>query len=289
MAEDLVERVETMKREIDALQIAFLSQKKKPWYKEIPVIVSVAALLFSFGTTFVSYRRTEVQDVQNLRQELRGLLQRLAALPKENLEATKQYAGDPAAINIISSYLNQENEILARQSAEITRRLPKDTVTSTEYYAIGVAMGNSYDLQNEKAFLKLSEDTAKDFNTEVAAERSLGNVDFIMGQAGEGRVEYQKALNIFSKYPGYDPFTMAGSNILTELAWATSEAALGARPEASQHIESAQRLADSLPPSQGADMLKAQVGQSRTQFERGAVSATPGISPQLPTTPPKNH
>ncbi len=52
MTEDLVQRVDTMKREIDALQIAILSQKK-PWYKEIPIIVSVAALLFSFGTTYV--------------------------------------------------------------------------------------------------------------------------------------------------------------------------------------------------------------------------------------------
>ena len=74
MSDDLGERVDTMKREIDALQIAVMSQKK-PWYKEIPVIVSVVALLFSFGTTVVSFRRTQVQDVQNMRQELRGLLQ----------------------------------------------------------------------------------------------------------------------------------------------------------------------------------------------------------------------
>src|SRR5262249_29566262 len=59
---------------------------------EMSTLIALAAFLFSFGTTIVSYRRANRQDVHNLKTELRGLLQRLAALPKENLEVMQKYA-----------------------------------------------------------------------------------------------------------------------------------------------------------------------------------------------------
>jgi len=63
MNEDLEQRVDLMKREIDALQIAVTGQSK-PWYKNVSTLLSVTALLFSFGTTFVSYHRANIQDIQ---------------------------------------------------------------------------------------------------------------------------------------------------------------------------------------------------------------------------------
>ncbi len=60
-----------LKREVDALQIA-IHRQEAPWYKNMSTVLSIVALLFSFGTTFVSYKRTESQDVQNARVELRG-------------------------------------------------------------------------------------------------------------------------------------------------------------------------------------------------------------------------
>src|SRR5437016_12374288 len=120
MSEDLEERMTTMKREIDALQIAVTGQKK-PWYREVSTLISFLALTFSFGTTFVSYRRTESQDIQNSRQELRGLLQRLSALPKENVENMRKYKDDVEARTIIGGFINQENSLLARQAAELAR------------------------------------------------------------------------------------------------------------------------------------------------------------------------
>jgi hypothetical protein len=232
----------------------------------------------------VSYRRTEVQDIQNMRQELRGLLQRLAALPKENVEVSKKYVGDPAAISVIGGYLNQENEILAREAAELARKLPRDAVNPTEYYGIALALGNSYDVQNEKVFLLLSEETAQDFNTEIAAERSLGNLAFLMGRADEGRVEYQKALGIFSKYPGYDPYTVALTNILTQLAWATSELGIGSRAAATQHIETAEQLLATLPAGPGTETLRSQVAQARNALQGGLVTPVAGtpLPPPLP-------
>ncbi len=90
------------------------------------------------------------------------MLQRLAALPKENVEVGKEYAGDPGAIALVSGYIGQENALLARQAAEVAQSLPKDAVSSTEYYGIGLALGAASDLQNEKSFLKLAEETTQD-------------------------------------------------------------------------------------------------------------------------------
>src|SRR5215216_3760028 len=80
----------TIHREIDALQIV-VAERTKPWFKNPATILSVSALLFSFGTTYVSNRRIAAQEVQNNHQQLRTILQRLAALPKENLEVGKKY------------------------------------------------------------------------------------------------------------------------------------------------------------------------------------------------------
>src|SRR3982750_4385024 len=96
MPETLEERVETMKREIDALQIA-AAEKSKPWYGNVSTLLSVIALVFSLGTTLVSYHRANLQGVHDARQELRGMLQRLSALPKENVEIGVKYANDQSA------------------------------------------------------------------------------------------------------------------------------------------------------------------------------------------------
>jgi len=274
--EELEQKVELMKREIDALQITMMGSSK-PWYRNISTLLSVAALLFSFGTTFVSYHRAAVQDIQSSRQELRSLLQRLAALPKENVDISRKYVDDPGSMNLVSGFINQENSLLARQAAEIAKKLPRDLVSGTEFYAIAIALQNSYDLSGASEFLNYSAQTAKDFNTEIAALRSTANLEFVQGRPEAGRIEYQTALNIFSKYPGYDPFTKASTNVWTELAWAYSEAGVGSRPFADQHVQNAKALVQGLPSSPGTATLIALVAQTETHLAGGqAVSPLPG-------------
>ena len=189
-----------MKREIDALQIAITGQSK-PWYRNVATLLSIIALAFSFGTTYVSYQRTIVQDIQNTRQELRGLLQRLAALPKENVEASKKYSDDPAAKGLIGGFINQENALLGRNAAELAKKLPAKWVSATESYSIAVALQSSYDLTAANEFLINAIKANPDFNTEISSLRMMAGMKFLQGQPDAGRVEYQKALDIFAKYP----------------------------------------------------------------------------------------
>ena len=117
------------------------------------------------------------------------------------MDIRKKYADDPGSINLVGGFINQENALLARQAAELAKRLPGNLVSGTEYYAIAVSLQNSYDLSGADEFLKYSAQAAKDFNTEIAALRTTANLQFVQGRPEAGRVEYQRALNIFSKYP----------------------------------------------------------------------------------------
>jgi len=273
----LDQKVELLRREVDGLQATVMGGSK-PWYRNTSTILSVVALLFSFSTTFVSYNRTRVQDIQNSRAELRGLLQRLSALPKENVEARRKYADDPGALNLVGGFINQENALLARQAAQIARKLPPNTVSGVEYYAVAIALGNSYDLNTEGEFLRYSAaaaEQAKDFNTEIAVARTYAALQFQQGRPDMGRIEYEKASNIFGKYPGYDAYTKASTTIWTELAWATSEASVGAFDQSRRHVQSAKAVVDTLPPGPGTAMLSAQVAQAQVQLSGGQpVAAT---------------
>jgi hypothetical protein len=244
--EDLRSEIDIMRKEIDVLQIDSAS-KNQPWYKDKSTILATAALLFSFGTTGVSYHRTQTQDVQASRQELRGILQRLNAIPRDSLEDSKKYASDPAALDRIGQLFNAENQMLVRQAGEIVRSLPRGKVSATEYYEIGTAMVNAYDLVGAEEFLNSAYSSSKSFNDEVGALRAGASVEFLLGKTGEGRSKFQQALDIFSKYPIYSDSIKAYTNAYTEMQWAAAEANSGQLAVGQQHLDNAQRIIDSRP------------------------------------------
>jgi tetratricopeptide (TPR) repeat protein len=278
--------VVTLKKEVDALQIAMLEQRT-PWYKNISIILSVVALLFSFGTTFVSYIRTQNQDIQSQRVELRGLLQRLAALPRENVEVRKKYIGDSASIASISGFIGQESTLLSRQAAEIANRIPAEYISATEYYAIGLALKNAAINDSAMTFFAKAIDTSKDLNDRVSALRTRASLLFKVGQPNAGRVEYQKALNVFSEINNiYDDYTKRSTHIYTEMSWAFDESSIGSKDSALQHIENAERYLSGLIPSPGRDELNLQISQSKKLLAGGhdltvPFSNSPVIRPPI--------
>jgi len=253
--------------------------KRTPWYRNLSTTIALMALLFSFGTTYVSYTRSEAQDRQSMRAELRGLLQRLSNISRDNLELPKKYSADPVAVGAISGLLNQENALLSRQAAELAKRLPRGSVSATEYISIAAALQNSYNLEGAREFFGYAIESASDFNDKITALRSKGNLLFIMGQAEAGREEYQKALNIFSTFPGYSDFTQKVTNMQTELAWAYSEAGAGLKYQANQHINAAESYVPKLPPGPVTDMFEGQVNAAKPLVNAPGKPKTP---PPLP-------
>jgi tetratricopeptide (TPR) repeat protein len=265
IVKDLPAQVQLIKGEVDALQIAVMKQHT-PWHKNIPTIISVLALLFSFGTTYVSYNHTKAQDMQNLKSELRSILQRLASLPKEDADLMQKYADDPIAIGYLSSYVTQENSLLARQAAEIAQKLPMGQVSATEYFAVGLALANSYNVEGAIKFQQQAIKVSNDFNDELAALRTYACLLFLREQPEAGRVEYQKALNIFSRYKNYNDYTQKSAHIGTELNWAASEANCRFMDLANQHITNAENLVSTLSPNPGTEQLKNQITQTKSRL-----------------------
>jgi hypothetical protein len=127
-----------LKQEVDALQVHIL-QLDKPWYQQAPSIVAVLALVFSLITTYLSYDRDRRLDRQADRTELRSLIQRLTALPRENFELVQKYKDEPAAAVQFSGFILNENLILTNQAVDIIRRIP-GLVSASEALAVAAAL-----------------------------------------------------------------------------------------------------------------------------------------------------
>jgi tetratricopeptide (TPR) repeat protein len=256
-------------------------EAKKPWYKNISTAISVAAFLFSFGTTIISYKRADDQDVHNLKSELRGILQRLAALPKENVEISQKYATQPATIGLLSGYVNQENLLLAKQAGEIIKRLPNTQVSATDYFAVATALGQSREFAAAMLHFNSALAVSSSLDDETATLRSLAGLEMMAGKKDEARAHFQQAIDIFEKYKMYDDYTKNSTNFLTELIWASTEASARNIEAATLHLHAAEQLLKKLPDGGQTQVFNGQLAQLKNAMS--APPQAPSIIP-LPVT-----
>ena len=292
MIDDLDKVIERMRGEIDDLQLES-AEKAKPWYRDVATLVAALALVFSFGTTLVSYVQGRDHDIEDKRRELRTALQRLAALPKESVDAARVYASDPNSRNMVFGYINEENALLTRHAVDVVKSLPSSAVSAAEYQAVAMALQNSYNYEAAGTFLENAIKVTDDFNTEIASVRGIANLRFIQGHPEAGRVGYQTALDIFSKYPNYDPYTKASTNATTEMYWAYAEAGIGEFNLAFQHLNSADEIVAKLTRSPGANEIAAQLAEARQRISGGnrtfppsSAFPPPGAAPSSGLPPP---
>jgi tetratricopeptide (TPR) repeat protein len=142
---------------------------------------------------------------------------------------------DLPTYSTLSGYINQENRILSKQADDAIKKLPRDQVSSTDYLAVGLAAQNSRNFDVTFENFKKALDAATSLDDEVDALRNLASLEMVMGHTGDARANYQKALDIFAKYPRYDDFTKNSTTVYTELAWGWSEA--GARNLGNYHLD----------------------------------------------------
>jgi tetratricopeptide (TPR) repeat protein len=188
----------------------------------------------------------------------------LAALPKENLEITQRYAGDATSLAYVSGYISQETGLLARQAAEIANRLPRDQVTSSEYHAVALTLWNAGDAASALPFAARAVESATDAASAANALRAHAGDLFSLGQFEEGRRQYQAALDLFDKYPGYSDYFQKSTHFVTQSAWAVWEANSGFRDLAEEHVAAAESIVSQLPPGSGTDQMHRQIEQQRS-------------------------
>jgi tetratricopeptide (TPR) repeat protein len=285
LVDETYDEISHLRNRLDSLEEANRS-KEIPWYKNMSTIIAATAFLFSFGTTILSYKRNYDQDVQSQRSQLIGILQRIASLPKENLEEYNKYRSDAISYNMLSGFINQENQILSKQAEDIIKRLPKEELSATDYNLVGGALVNSRNFDAAVKNFESALDVAVGLDDEVGALRNLANLQMVTGHTGDARANYQRALDIFAKYPGYDEFTKNSTTVYTELAWAWSEAAARNLDLATQHLTKADQIVAPLPAGSAKEGLMLQVAQARSTLlstppaaTNGSPTPAPGLQP----------
>jgi hypothetical protein len=209
-----------------------------------------------------SYKRADDQDIHNLKSELRGILQRLAALPKENIEVNQKYASDPATVQMLSGYVNQENLLLSNQAGEIIKRLPRSQVSATDYLAVATALGQSREFVAAMSHLNSALAVSSTLDDETATLRALASLEMMTGKKAEARFHFQLALDVFEKkYRMYDDYTKNSINFLTELHWASSKFQAHNIEAVTQHINSTEQLVRKLPEGNQTQVYKGQLAQ----------------------------
>jgi hypothetical protein len=240
------EQLLIMKKEIDLLQIE-IAKPAIPWYRQIPVLVSVAALLLSLMTTFYSERRSSEQDLHNARVELRQLIFQIDEATFSTIDIATRYKNNPSAqLNAAASAITRRI-ILVNQAADVVDELG-DKVTATEYLAVGNALVTlgTYDARVFD-YYRQGLTRPADLNTKTALYRSLAQAYFGTDRPGEGRKAFEGALSA----PGGVPAVNASNDAYTQYSWASAELKAGSCVNARQHFEAARQAYDSIANSGG--------------------------------------
>ena len=269
MTDETGSQLEMMRREIDALQVEVM-KGKEPWYKSPPVFISALALLFSFGTTIVSFQKAAREDVRSARAELRGIIQRLTVLPRENFELIKKYQDDPEGQGLLSGLLTEENSLLARQASEIVDRFP-DEISASEYYSVAQALMIASDVERQVRYLERALAKASDPNIKVTILRIYGLHLMMTGQTTEGRRKYEQALSIWRDYPDVTDYFQEWTDVFTEMYWSQAEMAANNIEAARGHIRKALQDWNALSFGPTTALLHSQILHTQGMIEKTAA------------------
>jgi tetratricopeptide (TPR) repeat protein len=237
------EEFKTLKAEVDTLQIQ-ANEKQKPWLSRPSNVISLFALVFSFGTTSFSLWKGHKEEEAANRKDVRELILRVTRLPIESLELNQKFSTQGPDM---SSLLTQEQLVLANQAAEKIDLFP-DSFTSTEYFAVAWALAGINNPTHVKRFFERAVTLATTANDYVVATRALAHHLFTLGKVDEGRALYSKAiLETWLKFPETEKIYRQGLVIQTYLNLASSENSIGNKKRALNAIGDAQAAVEDMP------------------------------------------
>lgn len=259
--------ITTMKAEIDALQIE-VGKEARPWWQRVPIIISVIALAFSFGTTLVSELRTERILNEARHTELRGHIRRFSELGRANMEAYGTYEQQVAFG--ISSALQTEATVIAGQALQLIDDLPPDEVNAREYLAVSEALSNAQLYTQALRLTNLAAAKAEDLATVAIAERYRGASYFALGAVDDGRAAFASSLRVYTDSLDQESAIIGTyTNAQTEIYWGGIEQGYGFVSEARLHLERAEAYINDLPRGPGSESLRAQLREWRSAFPPG--------------------
>jgi hypothetical protein len=240
-------------------------------------LLAVIALVFSFGTTAVSYVRTAQLDSHDRRVELTDLVQRINAISRDAVDVQVTYAANPAALSALARTMTQERLLIAKQAARVMDAIP-DQVGAAEYALVAAVLIAANIDSTGLALLDRAVKASRDANDLTGLLRTWGNRLFAIGQADLGRAKFGEALLAFDarRFPSDDQAYVASTNFDTQLFWAADELQYGTCESARQHLAEARALLPKIPAD---DPRVAQLATLEPQV--ATCSPTPSPSPGL--------
>lgn len=298
IADERQESSQSIKRDING-RVVPPGAQQTPWYKNVSTLISFVALLLSLSTTYFAYTRAEVQNVQNIKTELRGVLQRLSSLPREYEEGMGKNRGDHNVEGAVNFTISQQNSLLSNHAAELARKLPRNNVSATEWYSIAIGFQSDRKYDEAKEFLGYALESSKGLTEKVTVLRGMADLLFKMRKPRDGRDKYEAALDVVSEFGGYDDRTKNEMQIQTHLGWAESESYIGQPDEASKQIAKAKSYWEKLPQDRYTDAITAMViGAERNVTTKRRPTNAPSIVADntaknypraTPPAPPRTH
>jgi hypothetical protein len=227
------------------------------WLRKPSNVISILALLFSFGTTIFSAYNSHLEDIRANRREVRALLERLSKIPIENYEFLQRNK-DSGQGQALSGMINQENILLATQAAELIDRYPA-SFTSTEYYAVAYALSASNINGKVPSLFQRAIEAATTSNDYNVAARVYGGYLYSKGEYTEGRRLFADSLNAWSKFPERNAYVVNSTDLLTYMYWGQAEFAAGNRQEAKDKLSEARKKLSMLPGGPMTESLRSQI------------------------------
>ena len=257
-------------------------RQRAPWYRDAASIVAVLALVFSFGTTVVSFQKSAQDEIHDSEIELRTLISRLSALPLEALRSSREFNDDASALSVLNSLVTQEQILVAKQAADVIALLPDDRVSPAQRLLVGnILVGNQID-ETGLPLLAEAIETARDSNDYISALRSYGFRLFQVGKVDFGREQYRLALRAFERFPSDSPIFVRYTHLQTRLGWAQAELSVSNCVEAREQADEARKLVTGFGSN---DPQIRRLDSVELQLESCAPGASPVLQSPSPVAP----
>ena len=265
----------SLKSEVDSLQVHVLGLSA-PWYRQMATIIAVMSFALSLLATVGAEFRVRQQEVFASRAELRQLIQRMNALPREAFELGKKYQeqNDLMSLASLTQYIRNENNLLAGQATGLLESL-SEYATPDEYFAVAAAL-SQFDTRRAITLLEqlrprlegIANPGGAELDAQIQLFRTLATYNIGSGDFLPGRQYFQRALAV-ARAATVPNESLRDRNLAdTELYWVRAEAAAGNCDIAHGHLRAASDHLDRVPNAGKDPQIVAALDAYRTTVQQ---------------------
>jgi hypothetical protein len=261
---ELQHDISLLRDQVDALQIA-AAEKKRPWYRDHSVLLSLLALLFStVFSIFSVYQAVQQNQIEASdkareieRSKLEGLRQfmlQLATIRADEIQDQGTIAqSNPVLFNQRSSVRNLQRQIIL-ESADAIAAVVKDSVSAQVYNALAFEHSTDGRYQDaERYYIAAMKASADSGNSMLVSLQGLAGLYMTpqssIADVQKGRQYYHRAMEILARQSD-ETSHYRQAQVYMQFAW--MEVTNGNRTEAAELIRTAREHIAALNPQNPA-------------------------------------